>query len=117
MLRHRVFQVAAVLAACAMSACENPMREAATVAVTGIKVSPQVLQLVAVGDTARITATIVPANATDRAIMWESTDSSVATVDIAGLVTAHAAGAGVFVTAITHDGQYQASVNVTVTVP
>ena len=67
-----------------------------------------------VGETRNITATIYPANATDQAIQWESTDSTVATVDSTGRVTAKAVGFGVFITAYTHDGAHQASVNVAV---
>ena len=54
------------------------------------------------------------ANATDQGIIWESTDSTVATVNALGLVTARGVGAGVFITAYTHDGHFQASVNVSV---
>ena len=53
-------------------------------------------------------------NATDQAIVWESTDSSVASVDAMGRVVAKAVGSGVFITAYTHDGHYQSSANVTV---
>jgi uncharacterized protein YjdB len=85
-----------------------------TVAVTGIKVTPQVMQLTAIGQSQQITGTITPANATDRSIIWESTDTTVAKVDATGKVTAKAAGLGVFITAYSHDRQFQASVNVSV---
>jgi len=57
-------------------------------------------------------ATISPTNATDRVVTWESTDPSVASVDSAGLVTARSAGVGVFVTAFSHDGNFQSSANI-----
>jgi alpha-L-fucosidase 2 len=84
------------------------------VSVLAVRVTPQVIQFAAIGETRRLVATISPANATDQAITWESTDSGVATVDAEGLVTARAAGSGVFITAYTHDGHHEASVNVSV---
>jgi len=82
--------------------------------VQGVRLTPQVVQFLAIGETRQLLATVSPANATDQAISWESTDSSVASVDAAGLVTAKASGSGVFITVYTHDGRHQASVNVSV---
>jgi len=84
------------------------------VPVDGVRLAPQVLTFSVIGDTMRLVATVSPANATDRAVRWESTDSAVASVDSAGLVTANAAGSAVFITVFTHDGNFQASANVTV---
>ena len=84
------------------------------VAVVAIRVRPQSIQLSASGETRQLRATIEPANATDKAIAWESSDSAIASVGSSGQVTARAAGSGVFITASTHDGHRQASVNVTV---
>jgi alpha-amylase len=92
----------------------DPDPSGTNVPVHGVKVTPQVVQFLAIGETRHIVATIAPANATDQAITWESSDPSVASVDPAGVVTAKAAGAGVFITAYTHDGHHEASVNVTV---
>jgi len=90
----------------------------ATVAVTlpivpvdGVRVTPQSIQLSAVGETAQLTAIISPANASDKTVIWESTDSTIVTVDAFGLITARAVGAGVFITAFSHDRGVQASVN------
>ncbi len=109
---------ATLLLLLAPAACgdSGPMADPSgtNVPVQGVKVTPQVVQLLAIGETRQIVATIAPANATDQAITWESSDPSVASVDPAGLVTANAAGAGVFITAYTHDGHHEASVNVTV---
>src|SRR5437762_13133380 len=102
---------ALILVLLGAGACANP---AETISVQGVKVTPQVVQLLAVGDTARVHAAIAPANATDQVVSWESTDSTVASVSASGLVTAVANGAGVFITAYSHDGHHQASVNVTV---
>ena len=84
------------------------------IAVTGVIATPQVIVFTAIGETRQITATVTPLNATDRALQWESSNAQIATVDGNGLVTARGIGVGVFVTAITHDGQKQASVNVSV---
>jgi uncharacterized protein YjdB len=86
------------------------------VPVVGVRVSPQVILLSAIGETRQLSATISPANASDRTIIWETTDSLVASVDSLGRVTAKGVGVGVFVTAYAHDRQHQASVNVSVVI-
>jgi len=86
----------------------------ATVPVTAVKLTPQSVQLTGIGDTTRLVVQITPANATDKAISWESTDSGVAVVSPTGLVTSVAAGSGVLLTVFTHDGGHQASTTVTV---
>ena len=78
---------------------------------------PQVIQFSKVGETRQLVATVAPTNATDQAVTWESTDVTVASVDATGLVTAKAAGIGIFVTVITHDGHHEASANVSVIIP
>jgi uncharacterized protein YjdB len=92
----------------------NPDPTTTIVPVEGVKVTPQVIVFSAIGETAQLLATVSPASATDRAIAWESTDSTVAGVDASGRVTARAAGSGVLITVYTHDGHHQASVNVSV---
>ncbi|MGB4660807.1 MAG: Ig-like domain-containing protein [Mobilitalea sp.] len=47
------------------------------------------------GETYKLTTTYTPANSTDVALVWESSDSKVATVDSAGTITAKAAGTAV----------------------
>lgn len=103
--------------ALALNGCtypSTPDRSPDRVAVEGVRVVPQSIQFTAVGETKAITATLVPDNATDQTIIWDTTDPSIATVDESGRVTAKAAGAAVFVTASTRDGHFQASVNVSV---
>ncbi len=118
MMRLTSFPVTLGLLLPGLIACSNPIQPGAgdqpgsAIRVERIKVAPQVLHLLAIGDTTRLRATIGPANATDQAILWESTDPGVVSVDADGVVTAKAAGLGVFITAITHDGHFQASVNV-----
>lgn len=116
-MRQAVLKVSIVLLAAVVNACgysTQPDYPPATVAVEGVRLTPQSVVLVAIGETRQLVATVAPANATDRAITWESSDASVASVDAAGVVTARAAGAGVFITVFTHDGHHQASVNVSV---
>lgn len=92
----------------------GPGVSATTVPVQGVTVAPQSIQFTAIGETRNLSARIFPSNATDRAVTWESTDTTVATVDTAGRVTARAAGFAVLVTAFTHDGHHEASASVSV---
>jgi uncharacterized protein YjdB len=101
----------------ALSACSDPIQPDASttkVAVASVRVTPQVIEFVAIGETRDLTATVLPANATDQTIVWESSDSTVATVDATGRVTAKAVGSGIFITAFTHDGLHEASANISV---
>ncbi len=63
----------------------------AFVAVTDITLSRTDLFLEK-GETATLTATVAPADATDKTVSWSSSDASVATVSSSGLVTAVKAG-------------------------
>lgn len=65
--------------------------EAATIDVESITLSPESLDLKE-GETAQLTATVLPENATDKTVEWSSQDSDVATVDQEGKVTAVSAG-------------------------
>lgn len=103
-----------VLGAGASCDSASPGSSGNIVPVQGVKLTPQVIQFLAIGETRQLVAAISPANATDRGLAWSSTDSTVASVDTLGLVTAKAAGSGVFVTVYTHDGGHQASANVSV---
>ena len=86
---------------------------AATVPVTGVTLNKTSTSLY-VGDTETLTATVEPSDATNRAVTWTSSDSTVATVDQNGLVTALARGTAV-ITATAADGS-GASASCTVTV-
>ncbi len=57
-----------------------------------------------IGEQKKLTAAILPDNATNKSIMWESSDSSVITVDDSGLVKAIAVGTA-SVIATTVDGE------------
>lgn len=70
--------------------------------VTGVTVTPQTLNLYT-GDTAPLTATVKPGNATNPNVTWSSDAESVATVDADGKVTAVAHGTAT-ITATAADG-------------
>ena len=68
-----------------------------------------------VGGTATLAATVEPDNATNKNVNWESSDTSIATVDASGKVTAISAGSAT-ITATAADGSgVSASCSVTVT--
>ena len=64
-------------------------------------------------DTVRLTAQVLPANATDPTLLWSSSDESIATVDETGLVTALATGTAT-ITAKSQDGNAEAMCTITV---
>lgn len=82
------------------------------VAVTGVTVSPTSITLDQ-GNTATITATVAPANATDKTVTWSSNNPSVASVSSNGVVTALAMGSAI-ITATTVDGNFTATSTITV---
>ncbi|HEY0528379.1 MAG TPA: Ig-like domain-containing protein [Gemmatimonadaceae bacterium] len=90
----------------------GPYGRGENVPVNGVTITPQTIQFVAVGETKQLVARISPADANDKAVTWESSDPTVASVDNTGLVTARSSGAGVFITVTTHDGHHEASANI-----
>lgn len=84
-----------------------------TVPVTGVSVSPTALSLT-VGQTAQLTATVSPSNATNKNVTWSSSNTLVASVDASGLVTANGAGSAI-ITVTTADGGKTATCSVAVT--
>ena len=67
------------------------------------------------GETLQLAATVLPENATVKAVTWSSSDEAVATVNVDGLVTAVAPGTAT-ITATTNDGS-NLSANCVVNVP
>ena len=105
----------------ALAACDDPTYPgpgpgptADPVPVEGLRVTPQSLQIMGIGRTAQLLAVVVPADATDQVLLWESTDSTIASVDGSGRVSGRRLGVGVIITAHTHDGGYESSANVAV---
>lgn len=86
--------------------------QSATVPVTGVSLSKTALSLFT-GESANLTATVEPGNATNKAVTWESSNTEVATVDNSGKVTAVGAGEAT-ITVTTEDGDHTASCKVTV---
>ena len=85
---------------------------AATVPVTGVSLNKDSLAL-GVGDSETLTATVKPEDATNQAVTWTSSNSTVATVDQNGVVTAVAPGTAT-ITVTTADGGFTATCAVTV---
>jgi hypothetical protein len=81
------------------------------VSVTGVSLNKPALTL-AVEGTETLTATVSPANATNKAVTWSSSDTETATVDTDGLVTLVKAGSAT-ITATTTDGGFTATCTVT----
>lgn len=84
----------------------------ATVAVTGVSVSPATAT-VGLGSTQQLNATLAPANATNQNVTWTSSNTAVATVNASGLVTAVSAGTTT-ITVTTVDGNKTATSAITV---
>ena len=82
------------------------------VAVTGVKLSAIGIEL-PVGGSKRLSATITPSNATNKAVTWSSDNTSVAAVNASGLITAKGEGTAT-VTVRTDDGGYTATCKITV---
>ena len=85
-----------------------------TVPVTGITIIPSSASIV-VGGTQQLTETVSPSNATNKTVTWTSGNTSVATVNSSGLVTAVSEGGPVTITVQTQDGGFTATCAVTVT--
>lgn len=86
------------------------------IAVTGITIDNGATADVDVGATLQLTATITPANATDKAVTWGTSNPDAVTVDANGLVTGVGDGTGV-VSVTTHDGGFVANITISVAVP
>lgn len=88
---------------------------AGTTAVTGVTLNRSSLSLYSntTPNTAALTATVSPADATDKTMTWASGNTAVATVDQSGKVTAVGNGTAT-ITVTTTDGGYTASCTVSV---
>lgn len=87
--------------------------EAATIAVTGVTLSPASATLVS-GDTITLIPTISPEGATNTNVTWNSSNTNVATVDSNGAVTVVGTGTA-DITVTTADGGKTATCSIMVT--
>ena len=90
----------------------NVTVESKSVAVTGISLDKTSLTLDE-GDSETLIVTVVPVNATNKKITWESSDNTVVTIGGDGKVTAHNAGSAT-ITVTIDDSNKTANCNVTV---
>ena len=81
--------------------------------VQGVSLDKTELELI-VGESAVLTASVFPENATDKSVVWSSSNESVATVSPSGVTTGVSLGSAI-ITATTIDGGKTATCNVTVT--
>ncbi|HCQ0858558.1 TPA: Ig-like domain-containing protein [Escherichia coli] len=87
-----------------------------TIPVTGINLTPATASLTSVGATQQLTATVLPANARNKAVTYATSAAGVATVSTSGLITAVANGTA-NITATTADGGFSKVCAVTVAIP
>ena len=78
------------------------------VPVAGVSLSPETLLMVAGGAPARLSAAVIPGNASHQAVAWRSDNTAVARVDAKGTVTPGEPGRAV-ITATTVEGGFSAA--------
>ena len=82
------------------------------VSVTGVSLNKKTLQMV-VGNTATLTASILPTNASNKSVTWTSSNTATATVSSTGTISAKAEGVTT-ITCKTVDGNFTAECYVVV---
>lgn len=122
MKKRSIFVLGALTAwALVFAACTNPAGSddnkdngggSATVSVTSVSLDQETLTM-AIGGKKTLIATVLPTNATNKAVTWSSSNTGVATVSAAGEVTAIKLGTAT-ITATTKDGGKTATCEVTV---
>ncbi len=80
--------------------------------VTGVALDKNALTL-SIGNTGQLVATVIPATATNKNVSWKSSNTSIATVDNNGLVTAVGVGSAI-ITVTTNEGSFTDNCTVTV---
>ena len=95
----------------------KPTATPAPVKVSNVTVNPATVKLTSKGQTAQLSASVLPNNAENKSIVWSTSNASVATVDNNGVVTAVANG-NATITAAALDGSGKSgSCVVTVEIP
>lgn len=94
----------------ATSSCKKEKNQ--VIEVTGIELGESSVEMT-VGTSHKLTATVLPENATEKGVVWESKDESIATVDQEGLVSAVKEGSTQIIVR-TANGNFSASCNVIV---
>ena len=95
----------------------KPTATPAPVKVSSVTINPSTLKLTSKGQTAQLSASVLPNNAENKSIVWSTSNASVATVDNNGVVTAVANGnATITAAALDGSGKY-AECSVVVEIP
>lgn len=81
-----------------------------------VTLTPDSKTLTGKGEKVQLIASVTPDNAVNKKLTWSTSDSSVATVDENGLVTAVANGTAI-ITVTTEDGEMTATSTITVNIP
>ena len=84
----------------------------AEIAVTNVSLNKKTLQMV-IGNTATVTASVLPANASNKSVTWTSSNATTATVSSTGTISAKAEGVTT-ITCKTIDGNFTAECYVVV---
>jgi len=109
---HFVWSAFIVITAMIVGSCENDSSKK-PVLVTDVKLDKSEITLVLINDTEQLTAIVSPEKATNKKVIWSSSNEAVAAVDSLGVVTAKGEGE-CDVTATTDDFGYTATCKITV---
>lgn len=83
--------------------------ENSSVAVTGVSITDKSVTFVFVNGTLKLSASVVPSNASNQTVTWISSNPDAASVDNSGLVTGKSANDSVTIT-VTADGNFSDSI-------
>ena len=98
---------------------DNTVTATATITVTAVPPSTVSVSLlptsIQVGETSQATATVLPANTTDKSVTWTSENTAVATVNASGVITGVAPGTAIIRARCVADNTVTATATITVT--
>jgi len=111
-MKIKILIVTAILAGLFVASCKKDNSAgSAAIAITGVTLDKTKDTIRTTGATTVLFATRTPADATNKDVIWSSSNPKIADVGAAGLVTYYAVG-DVVITVTTVDGGYSASCNV-----